>query len=764
MRSLPDSLGDVDKADYCVREALRISEGRYRRLFETTQDGILLLNAVSAQIEDVNPYLINMLGYSHQEFLGKKLWEVGAFADVALSKEMFKELQNTGYVRYDDLPLKTKAGQRIQVEFVSNSYQCEGIKVIQCNIRDITERKAAELKVQRHIYLYAALSQCNKAIIHCTGKEELFLQICSAAVNFGGMKMAFIGLIDAETQILRSVASFGDGAAELCDIEISAYAGSEYGQGPISIAIRDKQPVWCQDFMRDPLTLPWRKRGSQAGWASLAALPLFQNKAVIGAFVLYSAEINAFNDDARNLLLEMSRNISFALDNLERETLRLQDAREIEQLAFYDPLTALPNRRLLHNCLQQRLTDKALQHQNGAILMLDLDNFKNLNDTLGHNVGDLLLIEVAGRLQGCVDGSDTVARLGGDEFIVMLTKLHAKPAKAVIEAEAIAVKILAALSEAYLLKDYRYHITASIGISLFCNGEATESELLKRTDTAMYQAKSAGGNSWRLYDPSMHAALVVRTAFARDIHCALAENQFSLFYQAQVDQNNHIFGAEALLRWHHPQQGLVSPLMFIPLAEEMGQIASIGRWVLEAACAQLKAWETIPVLSDLSLAVNVSIRQFYQSDFVDQVIALLTKSGIDPRKLKFELTESVAQDDIDNTIVKMHALKAYGLRFALDNFGTGYSSLSYLTQLPIDQLKIDQSFVRNIGLQHSDALIAQTIIGMARNMGMEVIAEGVETEAQRTFLQQHGCLLYQGYLFGKPMPIAKFEGSISLIT
>ena len=285
MPSPPDQPCDADEVGDCLREALRISESRYRRLFETAQDGILLLNAVTAQIEDVNPYLMDMLGYSHLEFLGKKLWEVGAFADVAQSKEMFKELQHTGYVRYDDLPLKTKAGQRMQVEFVSNSYDCEGVKVIQCNIRNITERKAADVKIRRHIYLYAALSECNKAIVHCTGREELFRQVCSAAVNFGGMKMASIRLLDSGTQKLRSVAGFGDGAAELCDIEISASADSHYGHGPISIAIRDKQPVWCQDFLQDPLTLPWRERGSQAGWASLAALPLFQNQLVMGAFV-----------------------------------------------------------------------------------------------------------------------------------------------------------------------------------------------------------------------------------------------------------------------------------------------------------------------------------------------------------------------------------------------------------------------------------------------------------------------------------------------
>ncbi len=429
-----------------IRVALLASESRYRRLFETAQDGILLLNAVTAQIEDVNPYLINMLGYSHQEFLGKKLWEVGAFADIAQSKDLFKELQTEGYVRYDDLPLKTRAGALIQVEFVSNSYYCDGVKVIQCNIRDISERNALNVRILRHKQLYAALSQCNKAIVHCTDKEELFLQICRAAVEFGGMKMAYIGLIDPKTKMLHSAVSFGDEAAELRDIEISATTGIGYGNGPIGIAIREKRPVWCQDYRHDLLTMPWRELGAQAGWAASASLPLFQNQAVIGVFVLYSAQVNAFDEDARNLLLEMSRDISFGLDNLVREAQRRHAADEIEHLAFYDPLTALPNRRLLHNRLEQRLANHALHTQHGAVLMLDLDNFKNLNDTLGHNIGDQLLMEVATRLQACIGAGDTVARLGGDEFIVVLEALHRTSAQASIEAQAVADRILVALS------------------------------------------------------------------------------------------------------------------------------------------------------------------------------------------------------------------------------------------------------------------------------------------------------------------------------
>jgi PAS domain S-box-containing protein len=318
----PAIAGAHDALSELGREALRVSESRYRRIFETAQDGILLLNADTAQIEDVNPYLIEMLGYSHAEFLGKKLWEVGLFADIAQSKEMFEELRTNGFARYEDLPLKSKSGSRIQVEFVSNTYDCEGIKVIQCNIRDITERKAIEAKILRQTHLYAALSQCNKAIVHCTNKEELFPQICRAAVQFGGMRMAWIGLIDTETLMVRPTASFGEGADGLQDIEISAHADSPFGRSPTGTAIRDNQPFWCEDFLNEPVNAPWRERSVRHGWVASASLPLHRNGVVIGAFVLYSGNANAFDESARALLVEMATDIDFALDNFARESQR----------------------------------------------------------------------------------------------------------------------------------------------------------------------------------------------------------------------------------------------------------------------------------------------------------------------------------------------------------------------------------------------------------------------------------------------------------
>ena len=438
------------------------------------------------------------------------------------------------------------------------------------------------------------------------------------------------------------------------------------------------------------------------------------------------------------------------------------DEAKIYSLAFHDPLTGLPNRRLLLDRLQHTLAAGARHRKHGAVLFIDLDNFKALNNTKGHNVGDLLLLEVAGRLQRCVREGDTVARLGGDEFIVILESLSKDAPHAAAQTETVGEKILAAISQPYSLpgQEHEHHCSASIGTTLFRSQGVTVDELLKRTETAMYESKNAGRNTLRFFDPSMQSALESRTALEKDLRSALTENQFRLYYQMQANPADKIVGAEVLIRWQHPLRGLVSPLQFIPLAEETGLILLIGQWVLDTACAQLKAWESDPRTHGLQLAVNVSARQFHQADFVEQVCQTIRHHAINPDRLKLELTESLVLDSIDETIIKMQALREIGVRFSMDDFGTGYSSLSYLTQLPLDQLKIDQSFVRNIGVKSSDAVIVQTIIGMASNLGMEVIAEGVETEEQRAFLEQHGCTLFQGFLFGRPEMIDKFEARL----
>ena len=438
-------------------------------------------------------------------------------------------------------------------------------------------------------------------------------------------------------------------------------------------------------------------------------------------------------------------------------TLRKAAADEIEHLAFYDSLTKLPNRRLLLDRLNQALVSSARSKRQGSLFFIDLDNFKILNDTLGHDKGDQLLEQVAQRLVTCVREGDTVARLGGDEFVVMLTDLSENLEEAGAQTETVGEKILDTLNQPYQLGGVEHLSTPSIGVTLFRSPHKSEDELLKRADLAMYQAKAAGRNTLRFFDPEMQTAVTARASLEADLRQAVRANQFVLYYQAQMSDTGQLTGAEALVRWQHPERGLVAPVEFIPLAEETGLIVPLGHWVLNAACDQLVAWAANPDSASLTLAVNVSSRQFRHPDFVDQVAAVLDHSGADPHRLKLELTESLLLDDVEDTIAKMTSLRARGVGFALDDFGTGYSSLAYLKRLPLDQLKIDQSFVRDVLTDPNDAAIARTVVALAKSLGLGVIAEGVETEAQRDFLATSGCFSYQGFFFNRPAPIAQFD-------
>ena len=426
---------------------------------------------------------------------------------------------------------------------------------------------------------------------------------------------------------------------------------------------------------------------------------------------------------------------------------------ETQRLAFYDTLTGLPNRRLLMDRLNQALAMSVRSQHFGALLFIDLDNFKDLNDTLGHDVGDLLLQQVAQRLVSCIREGDTAARFGGDEYVVMLENLSDNTHEAVTQVELVAEKILRRLNRNYDLQGRQHSSTPSIGIALFCGHEQNADELLKRADVAMYQAKAAGRNTLRFFDPAMQATVVARAALDADLRRCVQRDELLLYYQPVVDGERNITGYEALLRWQHPVRGLVTPGEFIELAEQTGLILPIGQWVLQTACRQLVVWAAQPATRELTMSVNVSARQFRHPDFVAQVLAVLEASGADAQRLKFELTESMLLGDVEDAIRKMSELRAHGVRFSLDDFGTGYSSLSYLKRLPLDQLKIDQSFVRDVLTDPNDAAIVRTILALARSMDLVAVAEGVETEGQHQFLLNNGCWVFQGYLFGRPGPL-----------
>ncbi len=441
-------------------------------------------------------------------------------------------------------------------------------------------------------------------------------------------------------------------------------------------------------------------------------------------------------------------------------SLRKQAEAQVEHLAFHDQLTDLPNRRLIIDRIQHALSSSVRSSKKCALLLIDLDNFKQINDTHGHALGDLILKQVAERLGKCLRKEDTLARPGGDEFLVLLEGLNEDTMEAAELAELVGMKLVTSLRHSFWLGQQEFRGTCSIGVTVFSGLEGPAEELIKQADIAMYEAKKAGRNTLRFFDRQVQELLASKASLETDLRHALNRQQIQLHYQLQVDHLGHPVGAEALARWYHPSRLWVSPVHFIPLAEESDLILDIGKWVLETACAQLATWQNRPATRDLVLAVNVSAKQINQPDFVHEAHRVARHHHIDPQRLKLEITESMLLGDMENTIAVMNALKGIGIQLSLDDFGTGYSSLAYLKRLPLDQLKIDQSFVRDIATSANDRSIVKTIIAMARSLGLDVIAEGVETETQRQFLELSGCLSYQGYLYGKPMPTNEFEQTL----
>jgi diguanylate cyclase (GGDEF)-like protein/PAS domain S-box-containing protein len=429
----------------------------------------------------------------------------------------------------------------------------------------------------------------------------------------------------------------------------------------------------------------------------------------------------------------------------------------IYRLAFYDPLTNLPNRRLFYDRYEQAQSTSARNGMYVAVLMIDLDNFKLVNDSKGHGVGDLLLVELANRLRSCIRQNDTLARLDGDEFVILLEGLHEDIEQVAIDIKRLGEKILDTLNQVFLLRDIEIQISASIGISFFIGGDMTVEESLRRADTAMYHSKDSGRNTLSFYDPYMQLVQETRVSLGYDLRQALSGNQLTIHYQPQVSTERDVYGFEALARWNHPIRGMILPSQFIPICEDSGLILSIGEWVLYNACKQLKSWEPHPNTVDWTIAVNVSAKQFHQIDFVENVSKILLQTGINPMRLKLELTESLVLQNIGDAIEKMSALRLLGVQFSLDDFGTGHSSLSALKKLPIDELKIDKSFIHDISTNQNDAIIVGTIIAMAKSLRLDIVAEGVETEEQFRCLKEIGCPAYQGYLFGKPKSVEEFK-------
>nr|WP_305888658.1 EAL domain-containing protein [Methylomonas sp. SURF-2] len=735
--------------------------------------------------------------------------------------------------------------------------------------------------------VYAAWTESVAAIVRDADERSLLKRICNILAEKIQLRLVFVGRLDATGRVV--IAAHSDNESNyVSNLHIDIDPDSPYGHAVLANAIRQKQACIQNDFLSDAGTQIWHKAAREAGIKSVAAFPLLRNRQIFGGLAVYAEKTDFFSDNIITLLSGLVNDMSYALDNFDRERQRKQSEIElalaasvfensqegimitdadktirrvnlmfsvltgyraeecigktpeqigcwprqtalnltiwdntdtqqcwqgevesrrkdglhypqwlsiikvvngegclthyvvtftditerklneerIYKLAFYDPLTDLPNRRLLLEKMEAALTANQRKGGHGAVMFLDLDRFKILNDTQGHNLGDQLLIEAGKRLCRSVREVDTVARHGGDEFVVLLEELSADRQIAAVNAQKIGNKILAEMNQVYRLHQINadggvslveHHSSASIGVAMFHGLDVNSEDLLKQADMAMYQAKQAGRNTLCLFDPQMQAGLNKRAALEADLRSGLEQNQFKLFYQIQVDRQRRAIGAEALLRWDHPLRGTVAPAEFIALAEESGLIVALGNFALREACAALANWARRPAMAGLSLAVNISAKQLSQQDFVRQMQSLLRQTGADPRRLKLEITEDVVLGNVENAIAVMRALNKLGVEFAMDDFGTGYSSLAYLQRLPLTQLKIDRSFIAELRNEGNNAAIIRTVLALGDSLNLQIIAEGVETEPQQAYLTDCGCRYFQGYLFGNPETLAQFN-------
>lgn len=859
-------------------DALKRSEERLHLVLRGSRDAPWDWNLETGDLY-YSPRWWAMLGYEVDELpTGASLWEHIVHPDDRLRvNRTFDQVIKTDSDTYEiEFRLQHKDGYYVPVlsrGFILRDADGKPVRVSGTNT-DLTERKQTEAKILRLSQLYAAISHCSQAIVHCASEESLFPQICKDVVTFGGMQMAWIGLLDEASQQVTPFASYGDHSGYLADIKVTVDASSPLGQGPTGTAIRENKPVWNQDFANDPRTAVWRDRGVKAGWASSASLPLLRNGLVVGAFTLYAKEVNAFDEDIRKLLIAMSTDISFALDNYARETERrqaevklhlaanvftharegimittadgtiievneafsritgysreetlghnprilssgrqgrefyvgmwgdliekgywygeawnrhkngdvyavmqtisaVQDAqgktqqyvalfsdittlkeheKQLEHIAHFDQLTGLPNRVLLADRLRQGMTQAQRRNQKLAVVFLDLDAFKAVNDTHGHAIGDQLLQTVANRMKLSLREGDTLARIGGDEFVAVLLDLDDTDAS-----EPMLNRLLSAASQPVQINNLVLQVTASLGVTFYPQIDDVDADqLLRQADQAMYLAKQEGKNRYQVFDAEQDRNVRGHIENLDRIRRALADQEFVLYYQPKVNmRSGAVVGAEALIRWQHPQKGLLPPVVFLPLIEDHPLAIELGEWVIDTALKQIRTWQAAGL--HIPVSVNIGALQLQQIDFVDRLRAILAMHpNVRASDLELEILETSALQDIAQITKVINECKALGVGFALDDFGTGYSSLTYLKQLPVGLLKIDQSFVRDMLDDSDDLAILEGIISLATAFHRDVIAEGVETIEHGAVLLQLGCELAQGYGIARPMPANDF--------
>ena len=609
------------------------------------------------------------------------------------------------------------------------------------------EKARDDARKQRLARMFAALSSTNEAIMRARSRTELFELVCDAAVLGGTFTSTTITVMEPGSEFLRIAATKGENQERIRSTRFAIASDLPEGRGLTGTAFRTRAPCIINDFLTEARTAQWHALAKAGGTRSGAAFPLLRKGAEsVGVLLFMAREDDVFSGDLVELLAKLAENVSFALDNFDRADEKTKADERIEYLASHDGLTDLPNREMFNQLLHFTIEAARRYDRRFSVLFIDLDRFKVINDSLGHEAGDLLLIEIASRLRQTLRSSDVVARLGGDEFVVILENTAESQ-----DIEIIAQTLLSALSQPLQLSGHECHTTASIGIAMFPEDGTDVQTLTKNADMAMYRAKADGKNGFRFFTKDVKTQSIEQLMLETSLRRALDREEFSLHYQPKVDlASGQITGVEALLRWTHPELGTLSPVQFIPLAEETGLIVPIGRWVLRRACAQNMAWlrQGLPLVS---MAVNLSPRQFAEESLLQDIDDALASCGMSPTLLQLEVTESMVMQNVSRAVKILDAIQSRGIRLAVDDFGTGYSSMSLMKQFPIDTIKIDRSFVRNLADDCEDQAIAQAIISMGKALGMTIVAEGVETFEQEAFLRDHLCDEMQGFLFSKPV-------------